>query len=207
MHPKLLLPAVMLCASAPGFAAYTLTITQSGADVVATGSGSVDTRGLPSTVGTSQLAVTSPGSAQIYIGGDASGPAAALTTYGPVTGPTAFGTTYFKVANAATGTRLGVAGGGGRVALPINYVSGSALGTSTATWTATTLAALGLTEGTYVYTWGSGANADKFTVVIQTAPAPVATSVQPVPTLSAWAIALLSATLATSAMILWRRNR
>ena len=43
--------------------------------------------------------------------------------------------------------------------VPLGYVSGSPL-TGTATWTNQTIAGMGFTPGSYLYTWGSGANAD-----------------------------------------------
>ena len=55
---------------------------------------------------------------------------------------------------------------GGVVAVPLGYVSGASLGTSTATWDGATISGLGLTPGAYVWTWGSGATADSFTLDI-----------------------------------------
>ena len=58
---------------------------------------------------------------------------------------------------------------GGVIAVPEDAVSGAALGTSTATFANATLMSLGLTPGTYVWAWGSGATADSFTLEIATA--------------------------------------
>jgi len=55
--------------------------------------------------------------------------------------------------------------------VPINYVSGSPL-SGTATWSASTFSSLGLTPGTYTWTWGSGANADFATLTIGAADVP-----------------------------------
>jgi PEP-CTERM motif len=52
------------------------------------------------------------------------------------------------------------------VAVPLDYVSGAALGTSTATFAGATIASLGLTPGSYVWSWGSGPTADTFTLDI-----------------------------------------
>ncbi len=50
-----------------------------------------------------------------------------------------------------------------RIQLPGSYVSG-AIFSSTLTWDNTTLAALGVTPGTYTWTWGSGDHADSATL-------------------------------------------
>jgi hypothetical protein len=68
---------------------------------------------------------------------------------------------------------MAVAGGStGVVVVPVGYVSGTVLSDS-ATWTGQSLASLGLTPGTYTYTWGSGIHADSATVQIgNTTPEP-----------------------------------
>lgn len=90
----------------------------------------------------------------------------------------------------------------GFVFAPAGYVSGSAL-TSSATWTATSLASLGLTPGTYLWTWGTGPTADSFTVHIGIAP-PAS-----IPTLSEWGLLVLAVLMAGWAMHhrLWQRSR
>jgi hypothetical protein len=68
--------------------------------------------------------------------------------------------------------------------VPVGYTTGTAI-SSTQTFTGQTFSSFGLTPGTYTYTWGSGANADSINVVIGGTPAtptPTATSVTPTPT-------------------------
>jgi hypothetical protein len=77
---------------------------------------------------------------------------------------------------------------GGVVTVPYLYVSGTPLGTSTATWSNTTINGLGLTPGSYVWTWGTGANADTFTIDIA---AGRVGSPPPVPEPATWAMILL----------------
>jgi hypothetical protein len=56
------------------------------------------------------------------------------------------------------------------LALPENYVSGSPLSDSS-TYDNQNFASLDVTPGVYVWTWGSGATADSFTLDIGAAPA------------------------------------
>jgi hypothetical protein len=49
--------------------------------------------------------------------------------------------------------------------VPTGYVSGAAL-SNTSTYDNATFASLGVTPGAYVWTWGSGAHIDSFTLVI-----------------------------------------
>jgi len=56
------------------------------------------------------------------------------------------------------------------VVVPSGYVSGTAL-SSSATWNSATVASLGVTPGTYVWSWGAGAN-QNFTLIIRGAGVP-----------------------------------
>lgn len=49
------------------------------------------------------------------------------------------------------------------------YVAGDSI-SSSATWYNTTIRGLGLTPGTYTWTWGSGGNADSYEVVVPSDP-------------------------------------
>jgi hypothetical protein len=64
---------------------------------------------------------------------------------------------------------LGVLGDYERVVVPFGYVSGSAL-SETATWNDQTISSMGLTPGTYTWTWGSGIDADSLTLNIAPEP-------------------------------------
>jgi hypothetical protein len=127
---------------------------QSGSNVVSSYSGTIDLTGL-SPSGADGL--TSP-----YVWG-----ATATEVFGPtaegdpvylgITGPTDFGDGPATEASSSTGDTFGYGGLDQDLLLPLGYVSGSFI-SGTDTWDDTTLAGLGLTPGTYNYTWGTGAD-------------------------------------------------
>ena len=53
----------------------------------------------------------------------------------------------------------------GQLSVPDGYVSGAAL-LSSATWNNATFASLGVTPGTYVWSWGTGLPNQNFTLII-----------------------------------------
>jgi PEP-CTERM motif len=148
-------------------AGYIVTFQQSGSDVVATGSGSIDTAGLSDfSSHFLQPTIISSISAE-FIGGQSAG-----GDWSGITGPAAFTNLSSgpgMSANAASGDGVGIIASGGNPAefllLPDNYTSDAPL-SDTATWSNRTLADLDLLPGTYVWSWGSGPDADTFTVQI-----------------------------------------
>ena len=68
-------------------------------------------------------------------------------------------------ASSGSGDRVGIDQDSGELFAPAGYVSGSSLSSSD-TWDSRNFASLGVTPGTYVWTWGSGADADSFTLQI-----------------------------------------
>jgi hypothetical protein len=135
-----------------------MTLEQAGPDVVATGSGTLDLAGLID-VGIGSLPSEIIPSFAILLEGNGG----VYDKYYSVSGPTSFGPGAGSSASSGTGDPLVITGGGRVVAVPTGYVSGTPL-SSTATWDNTTLAALGVTPGTYTWTWGSGADADSLTL-------------------------------------------
>jgi hypothetical protein len=163
--------------SAPAQANYIVTLTeQSGNVVAASGSGTLDLTGLigPEPGSTSSGAFMTP-NAGIIVTGPTMG--LADNRYTGFTGPTNFGSggPLFD-ANSGTGDRVGIDNAADVLALilPAGYVSGAPL-SSTAIWNNFTFASLGVTPGTYVWTWGSGAD-DSFTLQIgpTSVPGPIA---------------------------------
>ena len=156
--------------------AYSVTLQQVGSNVVATGSGPINLTGL-----------TFAQSGQV-IGGAFIQPIAARIQTGPtglvnfdlyrglVTGPTSFGSGLAASASSGSGDFVGIqvfnfdgVGPNGILFVPQGYVSGAALSDSM-TFNSATFASLGLTPGTYVWTWGTGLPNQNFTLHIGSVP-------------------------------------
>jgi hypothetical protein len=150
-----------------------------GSNVVATGSGSLNLSALSSAGNFSDVAAI-----DASIGGIALRPTASTThpDYSGFAGPSNFGTGGFFDANSGSGNLVLLVDGPGRLGVPAGYVSGTSLGTSTATWDSATFSSLGVTPGSYEWTWGNGATADSFTLdVVSAVPAPLIGRGLPVP--------------------------
>jgi len=134
---------------------FTIDVTQDGGNVVATGSGSIDLTGLTFYDGDLQIysfAWASSGAIVV-------GPALSLyDAYSGLTGPTSFGAGGFTFSTTGTGDIAGpdFAGPLQVLIVPEGYASGDPLSDS-ATWDSSTLSSLGLTPGTYTWTWDGGA--------------------------------------------------
>ncbi len=150
-------------------AAYTITIEQSGANVVASGSGTINTAALTIPLNSSNIPIArnmNSTNATVVVGGGGN-----IDQYKTISSPSNFGSTTSTVAtaNSGTGSAFGVNGKSTSLYVPTGYVSGTAI-SGTSQWNTTTLGTLKLTPGTYTYTWGSGANADSVTVKILGSP-------------------------------------
>ena len=151
-------------------AAFTFAFHEQGADVVATGSGSIDLAGL-SRAG--EVVLRDSGvSAQNAI----AGVAGTVAVYAGIMGPGGFGPGGHIVASRGGGDAVAVNGSDGFLGVPPAYVSGSVLANSME-FAGQTFASIGLTPGTYTWTWGSGINADSLTVQIGPAAIPEPASV------------------------------
>lgn len=174
-----------LCAP-PAQAAYTITIAQAGSDVVATGAGSINFDALTFYIDNIDPSLISASDGAIIVG-----PTTPTndTYYSGITGPAiTFGTGGEFFADSGSGgiVGLGTFGitNGGVVTVPQDYVSGTPLETSTATWSNVTISGLGLATGAYVWSWGAGATADTFTLDIET-------TIPAVPETVTWVMMLL----------------
>jgi hypothetical protein len=121
---------------------------------VATGSGSIDLTGLTFFGSESGPAGLYPGDAVARMGSTLG---TDYSAYTGATGPSSFGSGRLTLASSGSGDTFGVEGSGGSAGIfidvPQNYVSNTAL-SATDDYDNQTLASLGLTPGTYVYTWG-----------------------------------------------------
>ena len=140
------------------FGGVTATYEEVAGTVVFTASGSINTGDLTETANTATGAFVSPNAGLLQSNG------AFLWSAAGFSGPSSFGTAGFT-SGTSTGNTFGVrepgsfAGGG--INLPSGYVSGTPIsGTLTVTGS---IASLGLLP-TVTYTWGTGPNADFFTI-------------------------------------------
>lgn len=155
----------------PARAGYVVDLTLQGSNVVATGSGPIDLTSLIYQDSAQDRGALVPNSATII-----TGPLSPDDYYTGLTGPTNFGSGYGGVASSNAGDIVGIGFGYlGTVyydllSVPKGYVSDSAL-SDTSTYSGQTFSSLGVTPGTYEWTWGSGAN-QNFTLVVGEVPEP-----------------------------------
>ena len=150
----------------PAQAGYTVTLEEVGTDVVATGSGAIDLTGLRFATGSGASPMIDPNA-----GHNPPGDQNPLIFTGPTSSsvdwyflpmrPMSFGSGGLTFASSGSGDMVGIEVGGefgfARVIVPAGYVSGNAL-SDMAIYSGQNLASLGVTPGTYVWTWGTGAN-------------------------------------------------
>jgi hypothetical protein len=156
-----------------------VSLAQMGPDVVATGSGTIDLTGLTSfgTFVTNNEMYPAHGIIGV-------GPTASKDTYSGESGPFSFGPGTAAFPSSSTGDAVSLEDFGLDIDVPAGYASGAGL-FGTATFANTTLAKLGLTTGTYTWTWNNGANS--FVIQVPT--------FRTVPEPSSWALMLVGAGL------------
>ena len=145
----------------PAQAGYVVTLTEQGGDVVANGSGPIDLTGLVFGNDLQISSLVQPSSATITTGPPIDGVTA--NTYLTVTGPSSFGFGDVALADIGSGDFVGI-GSGQLLVVPEGYASGGPL-SDTSTYVGATFSSLGVTPGTYKWTWGNGAN-QNFTLII-----------------------------------------
>ena len=158
--------------AAPTQAAVVVTIKQMGSDVKVEGSGTLNIGSLGSagdidlSAGITAGNLSSDYPAYVAVGSTAS---QLLTQYSIPGSPFTLGTGNFRLASVGSGDKFAIysprSGTLVYLAVPKGYVSGSSLSGESFFYN-TTLAGLGLTTGTFVWTWGSDASADSFTLKI-----------------------------------------
>ena len=130
---------------------FTLTLSQSGNTVVATGSGTFDLTGLTSFGSAFASPELYPAHGIVGIGLSGT-----IDQYTGLTGPFTFGTGFGGFPTSTSGDSVFLEDFGLGIDLPHGYVSGTSL-FGTATYSGT-LASLHATPGVYIWTWNNGAN-------------------------------------------------
>jgi hypothetical protein len=154
--------------AAPAEAHFVFTMQQVGGDVVVNGSGSINTTG--QTLVSNGRSPILRADVGFLLGGPLPGPN--LYNHFPtLSGPFNFGTGGFFSPTTSSGDVAGILFSGQEIIVPQNYMSGHSL-SETMTFAAETLAGLGVTPGTYTYTWGTGTNADSLILEIGAVPEP-----------------------------------
>jgi len=168
--------------------AYVVTLEQVGSDVVASGSGPIDLTGL------SYAFASYSGSSYVWAAGAqiVTGSNNNTDIYSGISGPTNFGGGPQVNADSGSGDVAGIAGDYALIALPSGYTSGAPLSDS-ATYLNQTFISLGVTPGTYEWTWGTGVN-QNFTLIIGTTPLPAT-------------LPLFAGGLGAIGVVGWRRKR
>ncbi len=131
---------------------YIVTLSQQGSDVVANGSGTIDLTGLTSFGSATLFPELYPAHGIITVGDGFN-----LDLYGGTSGPFTFGNGGAIFPSSKSGDSVELEDFGIFLDVPQGYVSGTSLSGSS-TFDNTTLAKLGVTAGTYTWTWNSGAN-------------------------------------------------
>jgi hypothetical protein len=160
-------------------AKFVAVFEQVGSAVEEVGGGTIDLTDLSDSPAVNPLQASIAPVASFFISG-ASGALGQL--YRGVAGPRNFGPGDPATADQSAGDIVELYAGIGNQQLyvPVGYASGDLLSNSSV-YLNSTFASLGMTPGTYVYTWGSDAHADSFTIVIGAA----------VPEVSTWAMGLI----------------
>lgn len=159
-YRTLRLPLVLLACAIASLAApasvkadLIIDIVQSGSDVVATATGTLDLAGLSGPTADSAAATIIPGEAAILVGGPG---VTSFEYFAGISGPSAWGGSGYDPTSASSGagSPVGLEGVTGDLFVPSGYISGSSI-SGTATWSNASFSSLGLTPGTYSYSWGS----------------------------------------------------
>ena len=144
---------------------YTVSLTQLVGKVVATGSGAIDTSGLGSATALNHSSHLDASDPFIALGASSTLDGYSLASV-TVSGPSSFGSGTFTPATSSSGSDAGfnlsyassVFVNPPDVFVPLNYTSDSSISSGSATWNGATFSSLGVTPGTYKWTWGSGAD-------------------------------------------------
>ena len=153
MIRKILLAFAASLVLSPAHAVLTFHLIESGGNVTLTATGSVNTAALvptfPGACGAG-TGLVNPSAAQFCTG------AGVAIRHAGLTGPASFGPGgLLQGTGSSTGDNVYMVGVLGELYLPVGYVSGAPL-SGASQFPGTTLAAMGVTPGTYTWTFGAG---------------------------------------------------
>lgn len=167
-------------------ASVVITAVESEGDVVFSGEGTINLAGLDFHNGAYGDHHIAPFRSSILLGPSLLSKSLAESYKSDTfTGPTSFGSGDTSIADSSTGSSVGIyyAAQSFRVVVPDGYQSNDPLSGSI-TFNDTTLQSLGVTPGTYTWTWGSGASEDFLKLVV--VPEPASLALMAVGTLALW---------------------
>jgi len=161
--------ALILLVAGPARASVILTATEVGSDVVFQGGGTFDLTDLTFYLDSFSSSGIRANFVVVLLG---SLPNAPIDYYQGITGPAHIGPGIgigINFPTSGSGDKLGLSSN--ILIVPDGYASGSPL-SATDTFAGQSFASLGLTPGTYLYTWGSAPHADSLTIQIGAVPEP-----------------------------------
>jgi hypothetical protein len=172
--PKKLLPLTLFAIAVTSLFSvrpaqgFTVTLEQMGSNVVANGSGAFNLTGLTFQGSGGANPSIGPNGGFLIVG--PSGPGSVDDYRGHISGPASFGSGGTTSSSGGNGNFVGIFASlfAADLLVPQGYVSGNLL-SDTSTYNNASFASLGLTPGTYEWTWGTGAN-QNFTLVIEAVP-------------------------------------
>lgn len=170
---RIVLAAAMAACIGRAEASFVVTFLEDGGDVYAIGVGNLNYSDLVFVGEESGPNFLDSAGGSLLLG---PAPAKGARAYsGGITGPATFGTGAFAAVDAGVSYTPDEGGGGidgaaGLLYVPASYASDDPL-TLFAVWTGVTFAKLGLTPGTFTWTWGTS-NPDSLTVIVSAVPEP-----------------------------------
>ena len=141
--------------------AYTVTLEQMGSNVVANGSGPINLTGLTFLFRATADAVIKAANPAFMLAVAVAG----VNVYEGITGPSSFGSGDIFFPTITSGDLVGIRISDMTLGVPRGYISGAALSDSM-TFNNQTFATMGLTPGTYIWSWGTGLPNQNFTLII-----------------------------------------
>ncbi|MFY3383569.1 IPTL-CTERM sorting domain-containing protein [Paracidovorax sp. MALMAid1276] len=197
MKIRHLLALLLMVASSWAHAVFTINFTETGGNVVMTGSGSINTTGMTLIASPDSCSNGAVDPTTFCLGVSPTGLVINNAVSPALTSLTTGGTT---IGNASSGAPVFLSGS--TLYLPTGYTSGAALSGS-ATFNGRTFASMGLTAGTRTLNLTSGDS-----IVINIGPvAAAATTTAAIPTLGEYGVMALASLMAMAGIVVMRRRR